>query len=574
MRSGLFVFLSLLLLAACSRNADEPTPSVAVTPPPEVVAETIYKNGRIYTVNRAQPWAEAVAIRDGKFIAIGDYTLMDELTGEETSVVDMQNQFAMPGIIDTHIHPSLAMERRSHCALPGTFYEPTQEETLNVLRECIRNYPKDKAWFVAQGYTNPAMSANTLTREVLDILVPDRPAYVEEESGHSVWFNTKAMELAGVDQSFRDNPEEFFSRTKSGDLAGVAFEGAMNPFIAVLPETETEDLKIAYTRLIDEANAKGVTAFGDAYVFEKDLQAWHELNTAGEINGHAVLYLKGNLATDELTPVSTIAGYYEKYNLPGHPGVKLGMGGALESYSEALVEGYLDPEKSARPIIPAKEFANYLQELDDAGFQVKVHAIGDGTVRATLDGFEKVIRKRGNNKLRHHMDHCSLVYPEDFQRFVDLDVSCTIWPLLNAPVAYNMQYIKPVLKPETWQRIYANRDMFDAGMRLANHTDAPYSVLWPWWGMEAALTRGFPGQPGKGYLNKNQALKIEELIEIYTINSAWSLHLEDVTGSIEVGKSADMIILNHNLLEVESTQVHETIVEQTVFKGRVIYKAP
>lgn len=277
------------------------------------------------------------------------------------------------------------------------------------------------------------------------------------------------------------------------------------------------------------------------------------------------------MGTPELTPVTTLQDWRAKYNLPGPAAVKIGMGGAIESFSEALVDGYADPGKSASPIIKAKEFATYIQELDDAGFQVMVHAIGDGTVRATLGGYESVIKKRGNNDNRHHIDHCSLVHEDDFKRFVDLDISCTILPPLNAPVAYNTEYLLPALPEATQKRIYNNLDRAKAGMRQHNHTDAPAAVLWPWWGMEASATRGFPGKPELGKLNEDQALSIPELIKIYTINSAWAMNLETITGSIEEGKSADMILLNHNLLEIEPTELHKTEVLGTIFKGKVIY---
>jgi len=128
-----------------------------------------------------------------------------------------------------------------------------------------------------------------------------------------------------------------------------------------------------------------------------------------------------------------------------------------------------------------------------------------------------------------------------------------------------------VLKPETRKRAYDNRNRQDAGMRQHNHTDAPAAVLWPWWGMEASATRGFPGKPELGKLNKDQALTVEELIKIYTINSAWAMNLDKVTGSIEVGKSADMILLNHNLLKIPLTDIHKTEVQGTIFKGKVVY---
>ena len=568
----------LLLASACGgdRGAGE-------------VADVAYINGQVYTVNDAQPWAEAVAIKEGKFLVVGSNADIEAATGESTVVVDLGGAFVMPGTGDPHIHAGLLMPKRAFCGLPGTFHEPTEEMILDALEECVREYPTDREWFIAQGYTTPAMSPETLTREFLDVLIPDRPAWIEDESGHNAWFNTLAMEAAGVTADFRDTPEEFFSRTESGDLAGVAYEGAMNPFLAALPPFDVELQKVGFTKLLDEALSKGITMVGDGYTFESDLQAWQELKQEG-LGQHVVLFLKGNLGTAELTPVETLEQWWSSYDLPGYKAVKIGMGGALESISEALIDGYAETDvepkealppgadddaptgKNARPVIPAEPFADYMKQLDDAGFQVMVHAIGDGTVRATLDGFEAVISANGNNRLRHHIDHCSLIHPDDFQRFVDLDVSCTIWPPLNAPVAYNMEGIRPVLKPETWARMYDNRARWDAGIRLVNHSDAPAAVLWPWWGMEASITRGFPGKPEIEKMGAEHALTLEELIRAYTINAAWVLRLEDVTGSIEPGKYADMIVLNHNLFEIPATDIHKTEVQKTIFKGEVVYK--
>ena len=468
------------------------------------VADAVYTHGKIYTVNEKLPWVEAVAIKDGKFIKVGTADDMKELIGDETKVVDLKGGFVMPGIGDSHIHPALLMHKRAFCALPGTFEDPTEEQIIAKLKEAIADYPENKEWFIGHGFTTPALSKETLTREFLDKLIPDRPAWIEDESGHTGWFNTKAMEAAGVNKNFNDTPEEFFSRTEDGNLAGVAYEGAMNPFLDALPPFDTRVKKIGFTRLMDEALSKGITAFGDGYVFEQDLRAYHELYFEGKIRQHVVLYLKGNLGTAQLTPIETLEEWWSRYKLPGRKAVKLGMGGALESRSEALVDGYAPeskatveesiipgdqvdetPENSggnARPVIPAEQFAAYVAKLDKAGFQVKVHAIGDGAVRATVDGYEKVIKANGNNRHRHHIDHCSLVHPDDFQRLVDNDISITLWSVLNAPVKYNLNNIKPVLKPETWKRMYANRERVDAGVRLVQHTDAPAAVLWPWWG--------------------------------------------------------------------------------------------
>jgi hypothetical protein len=543
----------------------------AAPSPPGEVADTVYTNGQIYTVDEARPWAEAVAIKDGKFLVVGSNADVEGVTGDATEVIDLDGAFVMPGLGDPHLHFGTIMPKRVNCPLPGTFYEPTEQEILDAVAACAANYPEGAEWFLGQGHSSTVMSDEALSRETLDRLVPDKPAWIEDESTHNGWFNTKAMELAGVTRDHVDNAEAFYSRTADGDLAGVAYEGGMNPFIEALPPFETEDLKKAYLALLDEASSKGYTSVGEAYTFEPDLAAWQELKQEG-LNHHVQLYLRGNFGSSHLPPVESVIAWWEDYDLPGHPGVKLSMGGAIESVAEALVDGYADPDNHADPMVEAEAFANYVLALDEAGFQVMTHAIGDGSVRATIDGYETVIGQRGGNRLRHHIDHASLVHSDDFQRLVDLEIAASIWPPLNAPVAYNTEGIQPFLKPETWQRMYDNRARWDAGIIMHNHSDAPAAVLWPWFGMEATITRGFPGRPEVEKMGPQHALTLEETIRAHTLNVAWVMQNDDITGSIEEGKWADMIVLNHNLFEVPETEIHKTEVGKTIFKGEVVYE--
>jgi predicted amidohydrolase YtcJ len=197
------LMMAAMLLAACgSQEVERPQTTeapAAVAATRSEIADAVYTNGKIYTVNEAQPWAEAVAIKDGKFLVVGSNAEVEAATGEESRVVDLNGGFAMPGIGDSHIHPALVMPKRAYCGLPGTFYEPTEKDTLDALEKCIASYPEDREWFIAAGFTIPAMSPETLTREFLDKLIPDRPAFIEDETGgHTAWFNTAAMKAAGI----------------------------------------------------------------------------------------------------------------------------------------------------------------------------------------------------------------------------------------------------------------------------------------------------------------------------------------------------------------------------------------
>ena len=539
---------------------------------PEDAADTVYTNARIYTVNEAQPWAEAVAIKDGSFLAVGSDADVEAVAGEATEVIDLDGRYAMPGLIDIHGFHGMSTENRVYCELKGTFWEPTEEQILADLRACAEAYPAELEWFIAEGFTPGPMSTEALSLATLDEIVPDKPAYVADESGHNAWVNTRALEAAGVTANTLDPPAGYFERNESGSLTGRVFESAMNTFTDLLPVQDVVTQQLGITKFLRQATEKGVTTIGNGYNFERHLEAWQELKAGGELELHVVLFQDGNFGTGELTPVADLVARYEDYDLPGSPGVKIGIDGAVESGTSPMVDGYVDPSIDAVLVIEPEVLSAYVAELDQHGFQFKIHAIGDLAVRSAIDALEPVIRAAGGNVNRHHIDHNSHVKPVDMARMADLGIPATIWAVLNAPVSYNLDIVRPMLSDAQWARAYPNREMLDAEVHLANHTDAPQANMWPWFGMEASVTRGYPGKAEVPLMGPDQALTLEETIRIHTINGAWTLRLDDTTGSIEVGKSADMIILNHNLFEIPETEIHMTEVEKTLFKGRVVYE--
>ena len=466
-------------------------------PPAGDVADAVYTNGRIYTVDESQPWVEAVGIKDGKFIFVGSASDAAAVTGDATNVVDLGGAFAMPGLIDVHGFHGMSTENRVYCELKGTFWEPTEEQILADLRACAEEYPSEPEWFIAEGFTPGPMSKEALSLATLDAIVPDKPAYVQDESGHNAWVNSRALEAAGVTAETPDPPAGYFERDASGALTGRVFESAQNPFTELLPVQDLATQKLGNTKFLRQASEKGVTAIGNAYNFERHLAAWQALKIEGELDLHVSLFQNGNFGTGELTPVAEILARYEDFDLPGHPGVKIGIDGAVESGTSPMVDGYPDPSVDAVLVIEPETLSAYVAELDKHGFQVKIHAIGDLAVRSAIDALEPVIRAAGGNVNRHHIDHNTHVKPVDMERLADLGIPATIWAVLNAPVAYNMDIVRPMLSEAQWARAYPNREMLDAGVHLANHTDAPQANMWPWFGMEASVTRGYPGVPGE-----------------------------------------------------------------------------
>ncbi len=538
----------------------------------EDAADTVYANGRIYTVSEAQPWVEAVAIKDGKFLVVGSNADVEAVTGDGTEVIDLGGAFAMPGLVDIHGFHSPAAENRVYCELKGTFWDPTEEQILADLRACVEEYPAGLEWFVAEGFAAAPMSKEALSLATLDKIIPDKPAYIPDESGHNAWVNSRAFDLAGVTAKTPDPDAGYFERDATGALTGRVFETAMIPFIDLLPVQDLATQKLGVTKFLRQATEQGVTAIGNGWSLERHLQGWHELKAGGELELHVVLFQDGNFTPPNLTPVADLVAHYDDYDLPGPPSVKIAIDGAVESGTSPMVDGYADPSIEAALIIEPETLSPYLAELDKHGFQVKIHAIGDQAVRSAVDALEPVIRASGGNPNRHHIDHNSHIKPADMDRMAELGIPASIWGVLNAPVSYNLDLVRPMLGDAQWARIYPNREMLDAGVHLANHTDAPQANMWPWFGMEASVTRGYPGKPDVSPMGPDQALTLEETIRIHTLNGAWTLRLDDASGSIEVGKSADMIVLNHNLFEIQPSDIHETVVLRTVFKGKVVYQ--
>ena len=310
-----YVTLILVLAIGCA------------APPAGDVADTVYTNGRIYTVDESQPWVEAVGIKDGKFIFVGSASDAAAVTGDATNVVDLGGAFAMPGLIDVHGFHGMSTENRVYCELKGTFWEPTEEQILADLRACAEEYPSEPEWFIAEGFTPGPMSKEALSLATLDAIVPDKPAYVQDESGHNAWVNSHVFEAAGVNAETPDPPAGYFERDASGALTGRVFESAQNPFTELLPVQDLATQKLGNTKFLRQASEKGVTAIGNAYNFERHLAAWQALKIEGELDLHVSLFQNGNFGTAELTPVAEILARYEDFDLPGRPGVKIGIDG-------------------------------------------------------------------------------------------------------------------------------------------------------------------------------------------------------------------------------------------------------
>jgi len=538
------------------------------------MAEVVYMNGRIYTVNEAQPWADAVAIKDGKFLVVGSNADVEAVTGDSTEVLDLGNQMVLPGLHDVHVHPYESGLAYLKCKLPGTLDSPTWQDLLDTLEECRPR--QEQGWFYGEGYTAAVIPEGKYTRETLDEIFPDQPVLLQDESGHNGWVNSKAIEVAGVTTETSLPPGNALGVDQvTGELNGQVIEiGALQVFKDVIPpdsdETKRDGLKLAMRM----ANENGLTSWFEAWTLEASLPIWDDLARAGELTVHTRLAPLAIGFDGVAMDGPEIKALVEAYELPGIAyGAKIFTDGTLEGGTAGMLAPSGPNNDLGSTTVDEETFERVVRSLDAAGIQVKAHTIGDRANGMILEVLERVIADRGNNELRHHIGHVAHLHPDYYPRYVESGIPVESNIAQAAPMLYMTNVIKPVTPPDVWEHhTFPFGKLVNAGACLAGASDWSSLPFDPFYAMGAAVTRTDPKRPDLGAWSEENRMTVEQIIRAYTINGAHIMHQDDETGSIEEGKWADMVVTSQNLFEIEPMEIFKTSVIRTVFKGRVVYE--
>ena len=543
-------------------------------------ADVVYTNGRIYTVNEAQPWAEAVAIKDGTFLVVGSNADVESVTGEGTEVVDLGGRMAMPGLIDVHQHVLSVAQDRANL----TIEDPTD---VDAMLEQIRKYAaaNPDLTFIRGGAWNLGVfPGNSPRRELLDEIVPDRPVYLLSQTGHSAWANSKALEMAGIS---RETPQTsqivFDADPDTGEPSGTVREFAMSMVERILSPTPTEPYASGLESVMSEFSSYGFTALKPA---EGSL-SW--------VEGAAYLESQGGLtmrlfpAWDWRTSISLTTETEEADRLiarwsdfeseliyPRY--VKIYYDTSPDSYTALLLEDYEGrPGYKGQSNLGKEESLEAIATFNADGLGVLVHVLGDGGARELVDIFAEVRERNGDNGVPMHFSHAWLARPEDIQRLSRVGNTCIDFsPALNYPAPEIIGSMVPPLGEERYQRFFNVRSAFETGMPVAFGSDWS-SALIPepngFHQMQSWITRQDPQDPSSGTLNADQAITLEQAIRGFTLGGAHCLGFgwENKLGSIEEGKLADFIVLDRNLFEIPIAELYQTQVERTVLGGAVVF---
>lgn len=528
----------------------------------------LFINGKIYTVNEKQPWAEAVFVDEkGVIKFVGKTEEAKKLTDKDAEIIDLKSKMMMPGIHDVHAHPLEAMSPfAGTCELDSK--ETDVENFIKVLKECKDEQPASN-WVLGAGHSvSTLLESERLPIEILDEAIPDKPAVIMGETSHSIWVNSKALELAKIDKD-TPNPQGgvIVKNTKTGKPNGILFDGAGDLIMDLvwLPTKEIKELN--YQGLLEalkELNKNGITSVVEGRTYwKRDFQdAWFRAEKENKLTVRAVLGLWAYPQENDEKQIAKIKSLYrrDENSLVQISQVKVYSDGILINSTAAMREPYKTtlgeiPSKNGLNYFTEKRLAKYIAELEPAGFDFHIHALGDRATTESLNAIEKAQK----GKSRHRLTHLEVVNEKDFPRFKKLNVTA------DAQVAGDFTH------PSHWKEneyligkratnLVPIKSLYDAGARITLSSDWDVSTLNPFVGMQNALTRKPQNLPN-----------LETVIKSYTINAAYVMRQEQKTGSIEVGKQADLIVLDQNIFEVPTENINKTKVLMTFLAGNLVY---
>lgn len=540
-------------------------------------ADLLLLNGRIYTANPAQPWARAIAIRGERILAVGEEQVIRSFQGPQTAVIDLGGRMAMPGIIDSHLHfldGSLAMNQLN---LDDAY---TVAEIQRRVREFAAAHP-ERPWLLGRGWLYDAFKPSGLPiKGLLDAIVPDRPVVIECYDGHSVWVNSKALALAGINKDTPDLTRDgvvvgtIVRDPTTGEATGVLKEEAVELVRRVIPQPSREEKLRAIRAGLQEANRHGLTSVVNASGSLEEMELYSELRGKGKLTVRMTTAL---MMEPKLTE-KTLAMYEEgrrRFNDEWVRGgvIKAFMDGVVESHTAAMLEPYSDdPHLSGSMNYTPQQFRDIVVELDRRHFQVMTHAIGDRAVRTVLDAYQAAEQINGPRDRRLRIEHIEIINPQDIPRFGRLGVVASMQPFHCYPEPNLFNIWARNIGPKRLPYSFAWHDLAAAGAKLAFGSDWPVVSLDPFIGIQNAVTRqDWDGRPHEGFVSA-QKVTLDQTLAAYTRDGAYAEFEENQKGTLEPGKLADVIVLSQDLFAVKPLEIRKTSVVLTIVGGRIVYR--
>lgn len=540
--------------------------------------DKVFTNATFEVLDLESRRVNALAVADGKVVAHGEQAL--ELAGVAGEVVDLEGRYVIPGVIDVHNHHVLAgqMDLFELNASPRMSFA----ELLSEVEEYSRTLEPEQ-WLVGgswgSGLQPDINSVESLAK--LDEASNGHPVLLKDDSKHNRWANSRAMALAGIDDNTEDPEGGEILRDEYGRATGVLIESAgviVEKALQLLHPTPAEDYERSVERGIEILHSFGITGFQDAATSLQVMDALKQLDDSGKLHSWVVSSMQANDFIFGTSPLGEgIIEHRERTRSNRHRPdfIKIFLDGVPPAGTAAFIEPYLDGVgfpacHCGGTTMPAEELEHWLMTTAERGISAKIHCTGDASVRLVLDTVEKV-REAGYSDVRYHIAHGQFINPDDVPRFSELGVVADISPALWFPGVIS-EAIASVLGSERGSRMHPNRDLLDSGAVVAAGSDWPVSESPnPWEGIYGLVTRKDPTKQVPGELWPEQAVSLAEALRIYTVYPAEAMGLGGLTGNLDLGKSADFVVLDDDIFSIDIDEIPGISASETWFAGERVF---
>ena len=556
----LFTFVLTLTILSCGNK--------------KTVADKIFFNARIYTGNEAQPFAEAMALRDNKIIAVGTSEEIKKLAGASTDTFNLQGKLVTPGFNDAHIHflrGSLEMQTAdlNRCKTP-------KDAADTVLAFAQRN--AEAAWITGSGWQYTIFPDSKPTKEILDAIIPDRPVFIYAYDGHSAWVNSKALELAGIDKNTLYSGFGSIVKDKNGEPTGMLSEGAMQLVRKLLPPITKENKLKAIQAGLQYAASLGITSLQNASGSIEELELYEELLLQKKliVRYGAAFSANSKTSQEDIDRFTALKKKFSNNSLLRADAIKFILDGVIESHTAVMINDYSDAGEKGRTAngtfaLPLEDYRRLTLAFDNAGFRLFTHAIGDQSVREALNAYEQCNKINGTQNSRHRIEHIEQCHPDDIKRFQQLHVLPSMQPIHADPATVAVW--SKAVGQERLPYSFGWQSMLQSKATLVFGSDWPACInLDPIHGLHVAVNRQSPnGVPPGGWIPE-QRISIQDAINAYTQGGAYSSFEENTKGKLQPGYCADFIVLSKDLFSIDPTEIYSAKVLLTVVDGKIIFR--
>jgi len=541
-------------------------------------ADVVFTNARVYTLDVTLPWAEAVAVKGNEIIYVGSSAGVDAHVEANTRRHDLGGQLLLPGFIDSHMHPIDG----------GAYAKALSLDTAGTVEEWVRaiaDYAetnRDAPVLFGYGFLATTFGPVGPTRQLIDAVVPDRPVLIMDEGFHAAWANSAALRALNVTQDTPDPTPGFsyYKRDANGDATGYLLEGTAEMAMIRLDVITEYAVVEGVGIIIDIMNAYGVTAAFDAGAFGYEDMLASVLDRV-EKTGDLTIRLTGSYRPegpdDVARAVNTamewgrmLKGERYHYNT-----LKIMDDGTVESRTAAMFEDYQgEPGNSGETVFSQEEMTSMVVGAARNDIDVHIHALGERAIHEALNAIEAAREAVPDSSTRYAICHIQVITDQDLPRFAELDVIAQSTPLWASYDTYGEQFVSA----DQFRRFWKFNSLEELGVRLSFGSDFPASGagtlgLSPVVQIEMGHTRQEAGDPESSIQPlQSERLDVETLVRGFTIDAAYQMHMEDEIGSIEVGKKADLVVLDQNIFEVDAYAIHKTEVILTMMDGDIVYE--